>query len=155
MKEKQTSPKLMYHYFLVLHSVRSIIRASALMFPVLTSHLESISCVLTQTSLMNTGCSNESLCFQEIIKEINGSYVYTTKLVSVDKMYLRQLQRTDVWMKWNSNKTDVFMPLKQRIYKGQQDPSSVQRGQKGEMSLYLKTPKRLHTVYTNKIGLKN
>uniref|UniRef100_A0A671WJ76 Prefoldin subunit 6 n=2 Tax=Sparus aurata TaxID=8175 RepID=A0A671WJ76_SPAAU len=34
------------------------------------------------------------------------------------------------------------MPLKQRIYKGQQDPSSVQRGQKGEMSLYLKTPNK-------------
>ena len=89
----------MYHYFLVLHSVHSIIRASALMFPVITSHLESISCVITQTSLMNTGCSNEPLCFQEIIKEINGSYVYTTKLVSVDKMFPGQLQRTDVWMK--------------------------------------------------------
>lgn len=46
------------------------------------------------------------------------------------------------------------MPLIQRIYKGQPYPNSVQKGPKGWMCLYLKTPKRLHTVYTNKSAWK-
>lgn len=45
-------------------------------------------------------------------------------------------------------------PLVWRIYKGQHYPSSVQKGHKGQMSLYLKTPKQSHTVYTNKSAWK-
>lgn len=46
------------------------------------------------------------------------------------------------------------MPFIQGINKGQKYLSLVQKGQKGKMSLYLKTPKWLHTVYTNKSAWK-
>lgn len=75
-----------------------------------------------------------------------GSSVHTTKLISGSQNVLpRQLPKTDVRLKWNSNETGVFMPLIQRTALSQ---FSSERTKKGQMSLYLKTPKRLHTVYT-------
>lgn len=132
------------------------------MLSVLTSCLELISCCINQTSLLHTGCTQMSFMLPGTHQGSKGSSVHKRKLFAVHfkkttKNYIlrRQLLKTDVWMKRNSNQTGVFMPLIQRIYstKGQRYPNSVQKGQRRWMSLHLKTPKHLQTVYIQTEGL--
>lgn len=121
------------------------------MFCVLTSHLELIPkplyCIQdVQISFMSPGNHQGN----------KGSSVHSNKLSLVDpKLHFAQTAAEVMWLKWNSNKTGVFMPLIQRIYSTKDSSIPIQfRRDKNGRCLYLKTPKCLHTVYTNKSAWK-
>lgn len=77
---------------------------------------------------MQTGSKDEPLCFQETIKGIKRPR-FIQQLISVHKM-LAQTVAEDWWCGWNETVTGIFLPLIQRIYKGQQYPNLSSEGTK-------------------------
>ena len=88
-----------------------------------------------------------ALCFQEIIKEIKGpQFIQTNSFqLTLNCILPRRLLKTDVWLKWNSNETGVFMPLIKRIYstKDSSIPIQFRRDKNGRCLCIL----RLQSIY--------
>lgn len=101
------------------------------MFSALTFHLASISSGAQANLFLAYSTYRAFMLPGNHQGNKEESSVHTIKLISVEKILPRQQLKTDVWLKSNGNKTGFVTLLIQKIYKGQQYPKSVLKGQKG------------------------
>lgn len=124
------------------------------MVPALTSHLGLTSCGIKPNSPLAYG--TDRAVTPPGNQGNTESSVHTTKLnFSWQKLCPDSCWRLDVWLKWSSNKNRLCSaPHTKDIQRTATSQFSSEGTRGGQVSRYLKTPKRLHTLYTNKSAWK-